>query len=160
MVRPYKSMLSQDDFWDTYATGTTDRPPLGLRPSSGVPEATLPSSPADASPASRRYHQRRNVACRADYVDSGKFAGVGLITNLSEDGLFMEHVPGLRVDERVTVAFRLPGSPPFKLKGKVKWLGTGGAGLKLDGLAGGFAGFVEASEVENVRHYRAWLCKN
>ena len=160
MVKPYRSLLSQDDFWDAYPIDTVDRPPMGLRSQSSVREADLPSSPADASPANRRYHQRRDVACRADYVDSGKFSGVGLITNLSQDGLFMEHVPGLKVDDRVTVAFRLPGSPPFKLKGKVKWLGARGAGLKLDGLAGGLAHFVEAPAIENVRQYRAWLCEN
>jgi hypothetical protein len=85
---------------------------------------------------------------------------VGLVTNLSRDGLFMEHVPGLNINDRVTVAFRLPGSPPFKLKGKVKWLGTRGVGLKLDGLSGQGANFAAIPEMESVRLYHSWLCQN
>jgi hypothetical protein len=159
MVGTYKSLLNQDDFWDTYTVGTVDRPSMGLRPRFGVREDALPSSPSDAR-TDRRYHPRRDVTCRADYVDSGKFAGVGLITNLSHDGLFMEHAPELGVGDRVTVAFCLPGSPPFKLKGDVRWLGSHGVGVQLDGLAGGVANFAAIPEIENVRLYRSWLSQN
>lgn len=159
MVGSYKSLLSQDDFWDTYAAGTVDRPFMGLRPRLDIREAAIPPSASDR-PADRRYYPRREVTCRADYVDSGRFAGVGLITNLSQDGLFLEYVPGLKVSDRMTVAFRLPGSPPFKLKGEVKWLGVDGVGLKLDGLAGGTADVAAIPEMEHIRLYRSWLSQN
>ena len=156
MVRSYRSLLNQDDFWDTYAVDTVDRSPIGWRSRSVLPEATLPPS----SHSDRRYHPRREVACRVDYVDSGRATGLGLITNLSMDGLFMEHVPGLKVGDRVTVAFRLPGSPPFKLKGKVKWLDIRGVGLKFDGLSSRLAGFAAGHEIESISLYHSWLCQN
>lgn len=155
MVGSYKSFLSQDDFWDAYAVDTVGRSSLGLWPWPGVRKAVRPPSPA----TDRRHHPRREVSCRVDYADSGRFAGVGLITNLSMDGLFMEHVPELRAGDRVTVAFRLPGSPPFKLKGKVKWLDTRGVGLKLDRLSG-VADFLASHETESLSLYRSWLCRN
>lgn len=156
MAESYKSFLSQDDFWDAYAIDTVERPPFGWRPQPGTREAVLTPSP----PADRRHYPRRQVACRVDYADSGRFAGVGLITNLSMDGLFMEHVPELKVGDRVTVAFRLPGSPPFKLRGKVKWLDPRGVGLKLDRRSGGAADFAASHEIESLHLYRSWLCQN
>lgn len=156
MVESYKSFLSRDDFWDTYAIDSVARQPFGWRSRPGVREAGLPLSP----PADRRHHPRREVACRVDYADSGRFAGVGLITNLSIDGLFMEHVPELEVGDRVTVAFRLAGSPPFKLRGKVKWLDARGVGLKLDRLSGGMVGFAASQEIDSLNLYRSWLCQN
>lgn len=156
MVESYKSFLSQDDFWDAYDIDTVARPPFGWQSCPDIREAVLPPP----SPSDRRHHPRREVACRVDYADSGRFAGVGLITNLSMDGLFMEHVPELKIGDRVTVAFRLPGSPPFKLRGKVKWLDTRGVGLKLDRLAGGVAGFAASHEIESLGLYHSWLCQN
>jgi hypothetical protein len=156
MVESYKSFLSQDDFWDAYAVDSVARSPFNWRSRPAVRDAGLPPSP----PSDRRHHPRREVACRVDYADSGRFAGVGLITNLSMDGLFMEHVPKLRVGDRITVAFRLSGSPPFRLRGKVKWLDTHGVGLKLDRLSGGVAGFAASHEIESLGLYRSWLCQN
>lgn len=156
MVESYKSFLSQDDFWDVYAVGSVARPSFDWRSRPGGRE----TAPAPSPPSDRRHHPRREVACRVDYADSGTFAGVGLITNLSVDGLFMEHVPELRIGDRITVAFRLAGSPPFKLRGKVKWLDTRGVGLKLDRLSGGVAGFAASHEIESMSLYQSWLCQN
>jgi hypothetical protein len=75
------------------------------------------------------------------------------------DGLFMEYVPGLATGDTVTAAFRLPGSPPFKLKGVVKWVRTQGAGMKFEGLSRQAISLFSSQEVENISAYRSWLCQ-
>ena len=150
MVEYYRSSPSQDNFWDAYDIDATDHSQAILAHQQVVLEAVTPRT-------DRRHHPRREVSCRVDYADTKRSTGVGLITNLSMDGLFMDYVPGLAAGDTVTAAFRLPGSPPFKLKGVVKWVNTQGAGLRFEGLSRQAIGFFSIQEVESISAYRSWL---
>ncbi len=152
MVEYHRSLPSQDNFWDAYDIDAIDRSKAGLAHQQVALEEVKPRT-------DRRHHPRREVSCRVDYADTKRSTGVGLITNLSMDGLFMEYVPGLATGDTVTAAFRLPGSPPFKLKGVVKWIHTQGAGLKFEGLSRQAIGLFSSQEVENISAYRSWLCQ-
>jgi hypothetical protein len=153
MAERYRSLPSQDDFWEAYDIDTIDRPQVGLTQQ----QATLEEVKLRTD---RRHQTRQEVSCRVDYADSKRSMGIGLITNLSRDGLFMDYVPGLATGEAVTAAFRLPGSPPFKLRGVVKWVNTQGAGLKFEGLSQQVIGIVTSQEAENISAFRSWWCQS
>ncbi len=154
MAGHYKSSLRQNDFWDIHNTDHETHPRVGLFDHESVSQPTPLKS-------DRRHHPRRGETCRVDYADTGRFVGVGLIKNVSMDGMFMEHVPDLVVGDRVTTAFRLPSSPPFKLKATVKWVNSEGAGLQFVGLSKQITGLFSGNlEADCISVYRLWLCQN
>lgn len=153
MAQHYRSLPSQDNFWEAYDIDAIDRPQVGL--------TQQRTALADVkSRTDRRCQTRQEVSCRVDYADSKRSTGVGLITNLSRDGLFMDYVPGLATGDTVTAAFRLPGSPPFKLRGVVKWANTQGVGLKFEALSQQVIGILAGQETENISAFRSWWCQS
>ena len=150
MVEYYRSLPSQDNFWDAYDMDAIDHSHVDLARQQAVCKDVKPRT-------DRRHQPRQEVSCRVDYADANKCTGVGLITNLSRDGLFMQYVPGLTTGDTVTAAFRLPGSPPFKLKGIVKWAHMQGAGLKFEALSQQVIGLCSSQDAEHIIAYRSWL---
>ena len=106
----------------------------------------------------RRDRPRHLAACRIDYADAHGRVHLGLISNLSTDGLFVKYAPSLSVGEKVVAAFSLPHGPPLKLKATVTRVTPLGAGLKLLGLSErGKSSYPDSLETYCAALYTAWL---
>jgi hypothetical protein len=106
----------------------------------------------------RRSHPRHDAVCRVDYADPKGRAWLGLIKNLSLDGMFVEHAPGLAIGDTVVTAFTLPGGPPFKLRAKVTRVTPEGAGLRFVGFWGREEDhYPDSLEAYCAALYKAWL---
>lgn len=106
----------------------------------------------------RRHHARRGVVCRVDYADIQGRAWLGLIRDLSLEGMFVEYTPELLVGSTVVATFTLPGSPPFKLRARVVRLTTSGAGLQFIGFSEqNPSQYPDTLESYCALLYRAWM---
>ncbi len=83
----------------------------------------------------RRYQLRTGMTCRVDYADAQGRANIGLMRDISADGMFIEHTPSLTIGKMVMTAFLLPNGQACKLKAKVIRLIYNGAGLRFVDLS-------------------------
>lgn len=79
----------------------------------------------------RRKLSRWAVICRVDLVDVHGRASVGLIKDLSPEGMFVDYAPGLRAGDKVRATFALPGRETVKLMARVLRLTPKGTGLQF-----------------------------
>jgi PilZ domain len=68
--------------------------------------------------------ERRAVALRVDYVSAQGQASLGLVRNLSAQGMYIDHAlrhvaPVVAPGDQLTVAFALPSGRPCKLRAVV-----------------------------------------
>ncbi len=107
----------------------------------------------------RRKHPRHPLVCRVDYTDQKGRAWMGLIRDLSMDGVFVEYTPSLAPGDRVVTTFTLPNNgPPFKLRARVARRTPRGAGLKFIGLTAHPAEpYPDSLEMYCAALYKAWL---
>jgi hypothetical protein len=81
---------------------------------------------------------------------------MGMIKDISSEGMFVEYTPGLAVGETVVTTFSLPDSPPFKLKARVMRTARAGAGLQFVGPEQG-SQFPESLEGYCAALLQTWL---
>ena len=107
-----------------------------------------------------RAHARYDVSCRIDYVDPNGNAGLGLIRDVSREGIYVDFTSGLQVGDIMTASFTLPDSPPVRLRVRVMRLTKSGAGLKFVGLAEhGDAPAPDNLETLCTTLYDAWVAR-